>query len=502
MSHFVELRNVSKAFAGVQALQDVSFKAYSGEVCALVGENGAGKSTLLKILSGVQRADSGGCYLDGEKLDFHDPIDAIEKGISIISQERQLVPSLSVMENIFMEGLPTKGLGFVDYATLERETQKIIDIFQLPIDPRRQVCELSVAYQQMVEIMKAYRRNSLVIAFDEPTAPLSEGEIEALFRVIESLKAEGKIILYVSHRLQELSRLAERIVIMKDGEFVTEVTPETADVQQLVYYMVGRDLGDIFNNLDRNETLGEVVLEAKHLHNDYIQDVSFSLRKGEILGFSGLVGAGRTETVRAVFGADPLESGEICVEGKSVTIQDPGDAIRLGIGLCPEDRKEQGLVLLASIQHNISLPILKRITRRGFIDRTAERVLAETEVERFRIKTPTIHKQVIELSGGNQQKVILGRWLAANPKVLILDEPTKGIDAGAKAEIYQTICNLAKMGIGILFISSELTEVINLCDSIVVMREGRITGKLSRQEATEEKVLSLAMIESEKGVRY
>lgn len=497
MAHYIELKKISKAFAGVQALQDVSFTAHSGRVCALVGENGAGKSTLLKIISGVLRQDSGDCFLDGETLSFSDPTDAINKGISIISQERQLVPYLTVMENVFMEGLPTKALGLVDYNKLENETQKIIDIFKLPIHPRQIVDELSVAYQQMVEIMKAYRRNSLVIAFDEPTAPLSSGEIIALFDVINSLKKEGKIILYVSHRLQELYEIAEEIVVMKDGELVAQVTPQTASVQQLVASMVGRDLGDVFDLLERNDQFGDVVLEARNLTSNYINDVSFELHKGEILGFSGLVGSGRTEVARAVFGADSIKSGEIFVEGRKADIRDPGDAIRLGIGLCPEDRKEQGLVLMAAIKHNISLPILDRVTKWGFIDNNAECDMAEREVSRFSIKAPTVEKQVIELSGGNQQKVILGRWLAANPNVLILDEPTKGIDAGAKAEIYQIVCDLAKTGIGIIFISSELTEVINICDNIVVMREGSISGRLTRQEATEEKALSMAMIGSD-----
>lgn len=503
MLHTLQFENISKAFAGVQALRDVSFTARSGEVCALVGENGAGKSTLLKVLSGVLHADSGSCYLDGEELRFRDPVDAINRGISIISQERQLVPNLTVMENIFMEGLPTRVLGFVDFRKMERETQEIIDAFKLPIKPRQKVCDLSVAHQQMVEIMKAYRRNSLVIAFDEPTAPLSEGEITALFQVISDLKKAGKIILYVSHRLQELFVIAEHIVVMKDGELVIQVTPQSTDVQQLVSYMVGRDLGDVFDELDRNDQIGEVVLEARGLTNSYIKDISFELHRGEILGFSGLVGSGRTETARAIFSADPITAGEIFIEGRQASIQDPSDAIRLGIGLCPEDRKEQGLILLASVKHNISLPNLEQITKHGFIDTNAERMMVEREVERLKIKTPTIEKQTIELSGGNQQKVILGRWLAAGLKVLILDEPTKGIDAGAKAEIYQIVCDLAKMGLGILFISSELTEVINVCDNIIVMREGEITGKLTRSEATEERVLRLAMVEdnSSKGVK-
>ena len=494
MEHYIEFKNISKMFSGVQALKGISFRAESQKVCALVGENGAGKSTLLKIMSGIYQTDTGSVIMDGKEVHFATPLDAINKGISIISQERQLVPELTVMENIFMEGLPTRSFGLVDFALLERETQRIIDVFKLPIYPRQKVSELSVAYQQMVEIMKAYRRNSSVIAFDEPTAPLSESEIDTLFEVINNLKKEGKVILYVSHRLQELYQIADQIVIMKDGEMVTEVTPQTATQQQLVAYMVGRDLGDVYNNLRRNDKIGEVVLEAKGLTNGYIKDVSFQLHKGEILGFSGLVGAGRTETVRAVFGADTLTSGEIYLEGKRVHFSDCRDAIRAGIGLCPEDRKDEGLILEASVKQNISLPILDRISNGIFIDFKKEREISEVEVKRFAIKTPSVEKKVIELSGGNQQKVILGRWMEANPKILILDEPTKGIDAGAKAEIYQTVCDLAKMGMGVIFISSELTEVINVCDNIIVMREGVVTGKLTREEATEQKVLGLAMV--------
>lgn len=494
MAHYLEIEKVCKAFAGVQALKDISFRVESGQVCALVGENGAGKSTLLKVICGVLKADSGVCRLDGEELNFDGPMDAIQKGISVISQERQLVPHLSVMENIFMEDLPTKALGVVDTRKLEEDTQKIIDAFRIPIHPKDNVEDLSVAHQQMVEIMKAYRRDSAVIAFDEPTAPLSEGEIEALFEIIQRLKKEKKIVLYISHRLNELYQIADQIIVMRDGMFIKEVTPSEVTERQLITYMVGRDLGNIFENLDRNDNIGEVVLEVRGLTNLFIRDVSFQLHKGEILGLSGLVGAGRTETVRTIFGVDPLTSGQIFVNGEAAEIRDPYDAIGLGIALCPEDRKEEGLCLLSTIRENITMPFLKRVSNGWFINRVKECAVAEEAVENFRIKTPTIEKLAIELSGGNQQKVILGRWIAMSPTVLILDEPTKGIDAGAKAEIYQMVCNLAKSGIGVIFISSELTEVINICDRVVVMREGAVTGELERKDATEESVLSLAMI--------
>ena len=495
MNHFVDFKNISKAFVGVQALQDITFRANAGEVCALLGENGAGKSTLLKILSGDQSADTGCVNIDGEDVQFSSPHDALKKGVSVIYQERQLVNSLSVTENIFMEHLPANKMGMIDFPKARREAKEIIDTFELPIRPTDKVEDLSVAHQQMVEIMKSYRRNTQIIAFDEPTASLADTEIETLFKIIKRLKEEGKIILYVSHRLKELFQICDQIVVLKDGRHVTTVATKDTDEKQLINYMVGRDLGDVFSGLKRNEKMGDVILEVKNLKNKYIKDVSFQLHRGEVLGFAGLVGAGRTETMRAIFGEDPLDSGEVIIEGRKASIRRPDDAIKLGIGLCPEDRKEQGLILNRSVRENITVPILKRISNHGVIDRKFENKVANGAVEKYNIKTHTIEKIVIELSGGNQQKTILGRWLSSEPKVLILDEPTKGIDVGAKAEIYQMVCDLAKEGIGVIFISSELTEVLNVCDNIIVMREGKITGKLPREEVTEENVLTLAMFQ-------
>ena len=495
MNHFVDFKNISKAFVGVQALEDITFRANAGEVCALLGENGAGKSTLLKIMSGDQHADTGVVNIDGEDMMFTSPHDALKKGVSVIYQERQLVNSLSVTENIFMEHLPANKLGMIDFAKARREAKKIIDTFELPIKPTDKVEDLSIAHQQMVEIMKSYRRNTQIIAFDEPTASLTDAEIETLFKIIKRLKEEGKIILYVSHRLKELFQICDQIVVLKDGRHVTTVATKDTNEKELINYMVGRDLGDVFNGLERNDKIGDVILQVKNLNNNHIHDVSFELHKGEVLGFAGLVGAGRTETMRAIFGEDPLDSGEVIIEGQTVNIKRPDDAIKLGIGLCPEDRKEQGLILKRPIRDNITVSILKRISKHSVIDKKFEKKVAEDAVEKYNIKTHSIEKVVVELSGGNQQKTILGRWLSSEPKVLILDEPTKGIDVGAKAEIYQMVCNLAKQGIGVIFISSELTEVLNVCDNIIVMREGKITGKLPRQEVTEENVLTLAMFQ-------
>ena len=495
MNHFVDFKNISKAYVGVQALQNISFRADSGEVCALLGENGAGKSTLLKIMSGDQLPDTGCVNIDGEDMTFTSPHDALKKGVSVIYQERQLVNTLTVTENIFMEDLPTSKLGAIDFKEARREAQEIIDLFNLPIKPTDRVEDLSIAHQQMVEIMKSYRRNTQIIAFDEPTASLTDAEIETLFKIIMHLKEEGKIILYVSHRLKELFQITDKIVVLKDGCYVTTVPTKDTNEDELIRYMVGRDLGDVFNNLKRNDKMGDVVLEVRNLKNAYVNDVSFKLRRGEVLGFAGLVGAGRTETMRAIFGEDPLESGEIYIDGKKVHIKRPDDAIKQGIGLCPEDRKEQGLILSRSVRENVTVPILKRISKHGVINKKQENAIANDAVEKYNIKTHSIEKVVMQLSGGNQQKTILGRWLSSEPRILILDEPTKGIDVGAKAEIYQMVCDLAKEGIGVIFISSELTEVLNVADNIIVMREGSITGKLPRAEVSEEAVLALAMFQ-------
>jgi ABC-type sugar transport system ATPase subunit len=496
MENYVEFKNISKAFVGVQALNDISFRADGGEVCALLGENGAGKSTLLKILSGDQQASSGQYYINGEEVKFNSPVEALKAGISVIYQERQLVGDLTVTENVFMEDLCRNKLGIVNFGKSHSEIRKLIDLFQMPFSPYAKANTLSVAHQQMVEIMKAYRRNSTIIAFDEPTASLSDSEIEVLFALIEKLKQEGKVILYVSHRLKEIFKITDKIIILKDGCFVESIRTKDAAEDHLVSKMVGRSIGDVFNTLDRNNKIGNVVLEAKHLNSDCVHDVSFTLHRGEVLGFAGLVGAGRSETMRAIFGADRLRSGEVYIEGKIQKIKSPKNAIDAGIGVCPEDRKEQGLVLGRSIQENLTIPILKTLAKAGVISRRNERRLSRQAVDKYRIKTHSIDKLAMELSGGNQQKVILGRWLLANLKVLILDEPTKGIDVGAKAEIYQMICDLAKSGLGVIFISSELQEVVNISDHVIVMCEGRVSGELKREELSEEKILKMAMRES------
>jgi ABC-type sugar transport system ATPase subunit len=492
MSELLEFKNITKSFPGVLALDGVSFTARRGEVTALVGENGAGKSTLLKILNGDYQHDSGQYLIDGEEKNFADPREAIGAGVSVIYQERQIIPYLSVAENIFMEDIPAGKLGLVNFAELNAKAQEIIDEFRLPFKANDRVRDLSVAFQQMVEIMKAYRRHPAIIAFDEPTASLSDTEIDSLFEIIKRLKDE-MIILYVSHRMKEIFRISDRVVILKDGRFVRQEAASHISEDEIIHGMVGRDLGDIFHSLSRNGNIGEVIFRAENLRADNVKGVSFEVRAGEIVGFAGLVGAGRTETARAIFGADRREGGSIQLMGRELDIRYPEDAILSGIGLCPEDRKDQGIFSIRTVRDNISIVTLRSLLRRGFIDRKAESDMAERGVRQLNIRTPSIYKRIGELSGGNQQKTIFARWVAMNPKLLILDEPTKGIDVGSKSEIYQIICDLAKQGIGIIFISSELPEILGLCDRIVVMCQGRITGELGREEASDRKVLTLAM---------
>ena len=494
----LEFKGIGKSYPGVRALDGIDFVAESGQVLALLGENGAGKSTLLKILNGDQRPTDGQILLDGKPVVFQDPRDAIAAGISVIYQERQLIPSLSVMENLFVGKLPKSKLGLYDRNQLYRDAKEIIGQFGLAIDPTELVGRLSVANQQMVEIMKAYRRDSDIIAYDEPTAPLTDLEIRILFEVIRKQKAAGKIIIYVSHRLSEIFEVTDKIVVLKDGRFVKTLNTAETDRNELIKAMVGRDIGDTYANLSRNEKPGDVVLEVKNLSTPKVKNVSFQVRRGEIVGLAGLVGAGRTEVARALFGADPVTGGEIWLDGQKVSFRSPREAIDHGVALCPEDRKEEGLVMFRSIKDNVAMPVVNLLCKGLFVDRGAMASLAEKAVQQYSIKTPTIDKLTSELSGGNQQKVILGRWTSEKmtTKVLILDEPTKGIDVGTKAEIYQKVCDFAKAGIAVIFISSELTEVINLSDNLIVMHNGRITGKLSRQEATEENVLALAMKET------
>ena len=496
MENTLEFKNISKYFPGVKALDNICFKAYGGEVLAFLGENGAGKSTLLKVLNGDYQPTKGEYLLDGVQKHFYSPHEAIQEGISVIYQERQILLELSVAENIYLGRMPVNRFGVIDMKKANAMAQKIIDDFGLPILPDTKVKDLSIAYQQMVEIMKAYSRENLkVICFDEPTASLSDAEIDCLFDIIRKLKQQKKIIIYVSHRMKEIQEIADKVAIFKDGKYVDTVVTKEVPEQELIKKMVGRDLGNIFDSLDRNKKIGDVLLEVKNVSSDYVKEVSFTLRKGEVLGFSGLVGAGRTEIMRAVIGADKKRSGHVYLEGKEIENRSPKDAVSNGIVLVPEDRKLQGIMSNLSVSGNINISILdKNSNKFGVIDEKKEREAAKTGIQDFKIKTPSPDKKIVELSGGNQQKCIVARWIATNPKVLILDEPTKGIDVGAKSESYNMICEFAKQGLGVILISSELPEVIGLSDRIIVMRDRQISGEVLREDATEDKLLSLGMV--------
>lgn len=500
MAHSVEFRNITKFFPGVKALDDVSFRAEGGEVLAFLGENGAGKSTLLKTLNGDYQATSGEYLLDGQSVHFKSPHEAIEAGVSVIYQERQILMELSVAENIFLGRMPANSLGWIDIRKANSDAQKIIDDFGLPIRPQTKVKDLSIAYQQMVEIMKAYSRDNLrVICFDEPTASLSDAEIDSLFQIIEKLKNEGKVVIYVSHRMSEIKRVADKVAIFKDGRYVTTKDARTTEDGELIRLMVGRDLGDIYDNLDRDKTIGDELLKVEGLFSDYVEPVSFTLRRGEVLGFSGLVGAGRTEVARAIIGADRALGGKIFLDGKEIVNKSPHDAMKNGIVYVPEDRKTQGILANLDVAKNITISMLDRNSNAiGVLDGKKEEKIVEEGIKDFSIKTPNAEKKIVELSGGNQQKCIVARWMATEPRVLILDEPTKGIDVGAKSEFYQMICRFAKQGLGVILISSELPEIIGLSDRILVMANHRITGEVMRKDATEERLLALAMTEGGK----
>jgi len=492
MHPLLQMRGISKAFPGVQALDGVSLEVAPGEVVALVGENGAGKSTLIKILSGCYRADAGEIVLAGRPLGRYSPHQAQQLGISVIYQEFNLAPPLSVAENVFVGRQPRSGVGLVAFGRMQTATQDILDSLHLPLDARRLVETLSVAEQQMVEIAKAISFQAKIIVMDEPTAALTERETATLFELVRQLRGQGVSVIYISHRLEEVFEIADRVVVLRDGQNAGGMPVGEATVEKIVRLMVGRDLKDMF----RKEAvpLGEPVLEVRGLScaASGVHDVNLSIRAGEIVGMAGLVGAGRTQIARAIFGVDAPDAGEVRVAGQPATIRSPRDAIRAGLGFLTENRKEQGLFLILAVRENVTAAGLGRLSRMDFIRFAAERRVVGALIDQLRIRTPSQEQEVQYLSGGNQQKVVLARWLALRPKVLLLDEPTRGIDVGAKAEIYGLMGELARQGVGILMISSELPEVLGMSDRILVVREGAIAGELARDEATQESVIHLA----------
>lgn len=487
----VSMKNISKNFPGVKALDHVQFELRSGEVMALLGENGAGKSTLMKILSGVYTRDEGSLEIFGKEYGDLTPRQAQEIGVAIIHQELNMCRHLSVAENMFLGREKVKA-GVLSNAQMEEEAARILEELKIDMDPGQVVGELPVSKQQMVEIAKALSTHARILIMDEPTSALTAREIEDLFRIIRDLKAKGCGIVYISHRLEELSHIVDRVTIMRDGQFITSMNFRDTTLDEIIANMVGREIKEKFPRVSCKK--GKKVLEVRNLNAGHmVRNVNFSLYEGEIVGFAGLMGAGRTETTRAIFGVDPKEGGEIILDGKPVTIRKPEDAIRAGIVLAPEDRKKDGLCTKLSIRHNIALPNLDLICNKfGVINSQKELEMCDRVVENLKVKTPSVEVNTGNLSGGNQQKVVVGKWLARNSRVVIFDEPTRGIDVAAKVEIYNLMNDLKKQGIAVMFVSSEMPEVMGIADRIIVMCDGRITGEMSAEEATQSGILTLA----------
>ena len=494
MSSIVTIRDLCKSFAGVRALDKAQFDLQPGEVHALMGENGAGKSTLMKVLAGVYSKDSGEVLLDGQPVDIDSPRAAQALGIGIIHQELNLMNHLSAAQNIFIGREPRGRLGlFIDEEVMRAETQRIFERMNLRLDPRTPVGELTVARQQMVEIAKALSFDSRVLIMDEPTAALNNEEVADLFRIIGQLKSQGVAVVYISHKMDELKRIADRVTVMRDGQYIATVPMAGTPMDSLIAMMVGRQLTEVENDFP-DTTGNEIVLEARGIaRGTMVRNASFVLRRGEILGFAGLMGAGRTELARAVFGADRIDAGEVFVHGRKVHIKSPEDAVACGIGYLSEDRKHFGLATGMDVETNIALPSMKKFLSMGlFIDQGAIEAAGERYVKQLSIKTPSVRQQVRLLSGGNQQKIVIAKWLLRDCSVLFFDEPTRGIDVGAKAEIYRLLNALAEQGKAIVIISSELPEILRMSHRVLVMCEGRITGELTRAEATQENIMQLA----------
>jgi len=492
----LRMEDISKAFPGVQALDGVDFEVAAGEVVALVGENGAGKSTLMKILCGAYHKDTGRIFLQGQETEIESPYHAQQLGIAIIYQEFNLTPNQSAAANIFIAREPRQsGLGrflnFVDWRRMEREAQGHLERVGARVPAAALIRDLSVAQQQMVEVAKALAVDARIIVMDEPTSALGEDEVETLFEIIDTLKKQDIAIVFISHRLEEVVRIADRVVVLRDGQRIGSMSIDEATPDKLIRLMVGRELTEMFHK--EKAEIGGSLLEVRGLtRRGAVKDVSFSLRRGEILGFAGLVGAGRTETARLLFGVDHKDAGEVWMDGKQLRINSPMDAVNAGLGFVPEDRGLQGLVLKLPVLENIVLPTLDNHTRAGWVDRRALRDTAQTYVDKLNIRTPHLRQKTMFLSGGNQQKVVLAKWLALNPRVLIMDEPTRGIDVGAKAEVHALMSELAQAGMGIIMISSELPEILGMSDRILVMHEGRAAAILDRAEATQEKIMAYA----------
>lgn len=491
----LRLEGITKTFGGIVALEDVDFEVKAGEVHALIGENGAGKSTLMKIATGVHSADRGRLLWKGRPVKLQTPRDAHRLGIRMVHQELMLIPQLSIGENIFLGRPPSRRAVFswVQWNEIYERARRLLQGLGHDLDPRRPAGELSVAEQQLVEIARALAFEAELLILDEPTSPLSEPEVERLFQTIAQLRARGMGVIYITHRMPEIYRIADRVTVLRDGRRVLTKSISETSAEELVRAMVGRELTEYFPEREPR-AIGEPRLRVEGLTAPgRFYDITFTVHHGEIVGLAGLVGAGRTELVEALFGAREYTSGKIFIEGRPVTIRTPADAIRHGMALVTDDRKAKGLIPMASVQVNLILPVQARVAHLGFLVNTrAERHLTERLLSELRVKTPSAHHPVMFLSGGNQQKVILARWLAMHPRIFLMDEPTRGIDVGAKMEIYELIRRLAAQGTAILLVSSELEELRHLADRILVMHRGRIVGELQREEATDDRILYLA----------
>lgn len=488
----LEMKNINKSFPGVQALKDVSFSVEKGEVRALVGENGAGKSTLMKVLIGVYKSDSGAIFIDGREVQHRNPLDAQQDGLSIIFQEFNLIPSLSISENIYIGRLAGKRK-LVDWKKLNQNAAALMRRLGYKLDVTSKVEDLSVAEMQMVEIAKALSYNAKIIVMDEPSSVLTENELERLFNIILDLKRQGTTVIYISHRLEEIFRICDTVTVLRDGQVISTKKVSETNREMLIRDMVGRELQNQFPH--RSVEVGETILKASHLKRGAaVDDVSFDLRKGEILGFAGLIGAGRTETMRLLFGADPIESGTIEFYGKTLKSSSPHMAKKNGIALLPEDRKREGLILDQPIEQNISVVSMDKIkSALRLLSRKKERKTAREFMESLKIKAPSASQRVCFLSGGNQQKVVVAKWLFSDAEVMIFDEPTRGIDVGAKYEIYTLMNQLVENGKSIILVSSDMNEVLSMSDRIVVMRDGKVNGVLEKDQFSSENVLQLAI---------
>ena len=488
--YILELQHIRKEYPGVVALKDVSLEVKKGEILALIGENGAGKSTLIKTCSGAVIPTSGKIVINGKEFTHMSPQLAAENGIAIIYQEFNNVKGLSAAENLFLGNPIKKGI-VIDKRAMEKEAEKAFAQLNIKINPKTLVGDLTVGYQQMIEIAKAILQDAKVLIMDEPSAPLTSAEVESMFKVCELLKEKGVSIIYISHRLEEIYRLSDRIVVLRDGEYIKTLITKDSHVDELIQLMVGRSLNETFPPRAAGYN-DEVILELQNVSGNGDKDIDLQIRKGEILGLGGLVGAGRTELVQMIFGAAKKTEGKMIFKGKEIDPKSPREAIDLGIALVPEDRKRHGALLGVSIKDNINMPIYKKISKASVINHKKEMEIAKKFEHELLIKTPTLHQLVKNLSGGNQQKVIIGKWLAANSELIIFDEPTRGIDVGAKAEIYKLMNEVIANGKTILLISSEMEELMGMSDRIIVLAEGRITGELKKDEFDQETIMKMA----------